>query len=68
MIKRHILFPAMLLIYIVVMAIIAFPNYRESGNWQEFYLILGGSILITFLLFFILKRKQRLRDKFSGKE
>ncbi len=68
MTKRYILFPALLIIYIIVMAVIAFPNYRESGNWVEYMIILGGSFLLAVLLYFILKRKQRIRDKFSGKE
>ncbi|MDD2298608.1 MAG: hypothetical protein PHQ67_01700 [Fermentimonas sp.] len=65
--KRYILFPSLLVIYTIVMAVIAFPKYQESGKWVEYLIVLGGSLLIALLLYFILKRKQTLRDKFSGK-
>lgn len=65
--KRYILFPSLLVIYTIVMAVIAFPKYQESDKWVEYLIVLGGSLLIALLLYFILKRKQTLRDKFSGK-
>lgn len=65
--KRYILFPSLLVIYTIVMAVIAFPKYQESGKWVEYLIVLGGSLLIALLLYFILKKKQTLRDKFSGK-
>jgi hypothetical protein len=30
--KKHILFPAALLIYVTVLAVITYPRYRESGD------------------------------------
>jgi LPXTG-motif cell wall-anchored protein len=65
--KRYILFPSLLVIYTIVMAVMAFPKYQESGKWAEYLIVLGGSLLIALLLYFILKRKQTLRDKFSGR-
>lgn len=65
--KRHNFLPSLLLIYTLVMAVIAYPKFKESGNWVEYLTIIGGCILIAFVLYFILKRKQKLRDKFSGK-
>ena len=60
--KRYILFPSLLVIYTIVMAVIAFPKYQESGKWVEYLIVLGGSLLIALLLYFILKRKQTLRS------
>lgn len=65
--KRYIMFPALLVIYAIIMAVLTFPKYQESGQWQEYLLVLGGSLLIAVLLFFVLKRKQKIRDKFSDK-
>lgn len=65
--KRHILFPAILLIYIAVMAVIAFPRYSESGNWLEYIAVLGVCIVFAVLLFFILKRKENIREKFKNR-
>lgn len=65
--KRYILLPSLLVIYTLVMAVIAYPRYQESGKWMEYIIVLSGSLLIALLLYFILKKKQKLRDKFSGK-
>ncbi|WP_298648671.1 LPXTG cell wall anchor domain-containing protein [uncultured Proteiniphilum sp.] len=67
-IKKHILFPAVLLIYFTIMAVMAYPRYKASGNWSEYFGIIGISLLLALLLFFILKRKQKIRDRFSKKD
>lgn len=64
-IKKHILFPLVLIIYVAVMAVISYPKYEKSGNWKEFLIILGLCILIAILLYFVLKRQQRVRDKYT---
>lgn len=63
--KRHILLPAALLVYMAIMAFLAYPKYRERGNWDEYLLIIGIGLLLPVLLFFILKRRQKIRDKFT---
>ncbi|WP_352421966.1 LPXTG cell wall anchor domain-containing protein [Proteiniphilum sp.] len=67
-IKRHILFPLVLLAYFAVMAVMAYPRYKASGNWSEYFSVIGGCLLIALLLFFILKRRQKIRDRFSSKK
>lgn len=64
--KKHILLPAALLIYMVGMAILAYPKYREQGNWNEYLLVVGIGLLLPILLFFVLKRRKRIRDKFTN--
>ena len=64
-IKRHILVPAVLLIYTAVMGVYAYPAYREKENWNEFFLIIGIGILLPVLLFFVLRRRQKVRDEFT---
>lgn len=64
-IKRYILFPLVLIVYVAVMAVISYPKYEESGNWKEFITILGISLLFSVLLYFVLKRQQKIRDKFT---
>ncbi|NLY23707.1 MAG: LPXTG cell wall anchor domain-containing protein [Bacteroidales bacterium] len=66
--KKHILFPAALLIYVTVLAVITYPRYRESGDWNEYYSVIGISLLLAVLLFFILKRKQKIREQFTKKD
>lgn len=65
--KRHIIIPLLLLVYIAIMVVMAFPRYQESGNWNEFTLILVVSLLLTVVLYFIYKRKEKLRDKFNNR-
>ena len=65
-IKRHLLIPLLLLVYVTIMVVMAFPKYQESGNWNEFFMILGISLLLIVLLYFIYKRKEKIRDKFNN--
>lgn len=67
-IKRHILFPLVLLVYFAIMAMMAYPRYKASGEWSEYFGIIGMSLLFALLLFFILKRRQKIRDRFSKKD
>ena len=63
--KKHILLPSVLLLYIAVLAYISFPRYKESGNWKEYIIVLGISVLLAVSLFFLLKQKQKIRDRFN---
>lgn len=67
-IRRHILFPAVLLVYFTIMAAMAYPRYKASGNWSEYFGIIGICLLMALLLFFILRRRQNLRERFSKKD
>ena len=66
-IKRHILVPAALLVYIIIMVVMAFPRYQEQGNWNEFFLIVGIALAMIVVLFFVLKRREKIRDNFTKK-
>lgn len=65
--KRHIIIPLLLLVYISVMAVMAFPRYRESGNWGQFAIVIGVCLIIIVVLYFVYKRREKLRDKFNNK-
>ena len=67
-IKKYILFPAVLLIYVAILAIMTYPRYVVSGDWREYYSVIGVSLLLAVLLFFILKRKQKIREQFTNKD
>ena len=67
-IKKHVLFPAVLLLYLAIMAYISYPRYCESGNWGEYFAVIGISALLVVSLFFLLKRKQKIRDRFTRKD
>ncbi len=65
--KRHILIPLILLIYVAIMVVIALPKYMESKNWNEFTLILAVSLLLIVVIYFVYKRKEKLREKFNNR-
>jgi len=61
-IKRHILIPAALLIYLAVMSIMAYPDYRSSAHSSLFYFgVIGTTLLVIILLFFFIRKRDRLR-------
>lgn len=66
--KNYILFPSVLLIYVAILAVMTYPRYKVSGNWNEYLSVIGISLLLAVLLFFILKRKQHIRDRFTKKD
>ena len=37
--KRYIFLPLALAAYAIVMAVIGYPNYKQSGNLNEFWMI-----------------------------
>ncbi|WP_294080673.1 DUF3309 family protein [Proteiniphilum sp. UBA5384] len=66
--KRYIVFPAVVLVYLVIMAVMAYPRYKASGEWTEYFGIIGISLLLALLLFFILRKRDKIRDRFSKKD
>ena len=65
--KRHILIPLILLVYVAIMVVMALPKYQESGNWKEFTIILAISLILIVVIYFVYKRKEKLRDKFNNR-
>lgn len=66
--EKHILLPLVLVFYALVMGILAYPRYRTSGNWGEYFTIIGITLLLALLLHFLLKRRQYIRNRFKGEE
>lgn len=63
--ERHLLLPLVLLIYTIVMAIYSYPNYRDRENKDEFYIVVAVGVVLPVLLYFILKRRKKIRDEFT---
>lgn len=66
-IKRHIVIPLLLFIYVAILVVMALPRYQETGNWTEFTTVLVISLILIVLIYYIYKRKEKLRDKFNNK-
>ena len=65
--KRHILIPLILLVYVAIMVIMGLPKYKDSGNWNEFTIILAISFILIVVIYFVYKRKENLREKFNNR-
>lgn len=63
--KKYIFLPLVLAVYAVVMAVIGYPNYKLSGNLNEFRIIIGICLALAVLLHFVLKRREKNRENFK---
>jgi hypothetical protein len=66
--ERHIILPLALAAYALILGVIAYPRYRTSGNWGEYFTIIGITLLLALILHFLLKRRQQIRKRFKGEE
>lgn len=61
-IKRSILIPAALTVYLIVMASIGWKQYAAGAMTATYYFgVLAASIAAIVLLYFSLRRRERLR-------
>lgn len=59
--KKSTYLPALLALYLLVMAYIGLPILRR-GDYLYYFSVFGLSLLVIVLLHFSLKRKEKLRD------
>ena len=59
---RHIVIPVLLLIYLIVMIAIFGIRLYKQGDYVHFFTVTGVSLAVIVLLYFTLRRRQRLRD------
>lgn len=64
--KKSTLITAALLIYVTAMAIYFLPRNTEISNTEK-YITLGISYLIVALLWFVLRKKEQIKDR-RGKD
>ena len=58
--KRHVVIPLLMLVYLAVMAYIA-RQRLAAGEYLYYFGVIGISLIIIVLLYFVLKKKERLR-------
>ena len=63
--KKSTFLPLALAAYAIVMAAIGYPNYKQSGNLNAFWMIIGACLALALLLHFVLKRREKNREKFN---
>lgn len=63
-VKRHILIPTVLLVYLAVMSAIAYPDYRSGVHTPLFYFgVIGTTLVVIVLLYFFMRKRDRLRGE-----
>ena len=60
--KRHIVIPFLMLCYLAVMAYISRRRLAD-GEYLYYFGVIGISLGIIVLLYFVLKKKERLRQE-----
>lgn len=62
--KKHIVIPVVLLIYLAVMSYIGYPSY-VSGIFSPLYYfgVIGISLGVIVLLYFFIKKREQLRQE-----
>ena len=60
--KRHVVIPFLMLCYLAVMAYIS-RQRLANGEYLYYFGVIGISLGIIVLLYFVLKKKERLRQE-----
>ncbi|MDE6161355.1 MAG: hypothetical protein K2F77_06830 [Muribaculaceae bacterium] len=63
-VKRSVLIPAVLLVYLVVMACIGYPEYAAGRTSALYYFgVIAITLVVLVLLYFSLRRRERYREE-----
>lgn len=60
-VKKHVFIPLALLVYVIAMAIYFIPKSKDSDVMKV--VEVGGSLALVVLLYFVLRRRERLRQE-----
>ncbi|KAA6346757.1 hypothetical protein EZS27_005758 [termite gut metagenome] len=66
-IRKSTWLPLALLIYVSVMAVYMLPRNNEMGDMEK-YITLFVSYIIVIVLWFVLRKKEKLQQKYREKE
>ena len=61
--KKHIIVPAAIVVYTIVIAIYAGIKHYTPENKGSYFIVIGVNLLLAVLLYFLLKRRESFRDK-----
>ncbi len=60
---KHIWLPALLLVYIIVMAYIGRDTLTVQGDWLRYFGSIAAEIAVIVALAIFLRKKQKLQDR-----
>ena len=65
--KRHVVIPFLMLCYLAVMAYISRQRLAD-GEYLYYFGVIGISLAIIVVLYFVLKKKERLRQEREARQ
>lgn len=60
--KKSVIIPLTLLLYLVAMSIVGFPYY-QSGQHLYYFGIIGATLCVIIILHFVLKKREKLQEQ-----
>ncbi len=66
--KRNILIPLILIIYLGVVAYYTYPHYVAENNLKEFFAIIGLNIIVLLILHLLFRRRDKQRYELKKKK
>lgn len=56
---------AILLIYLIVMSVWGWPGKQPQPDWVQYFVVMGISLVVIFLLRFLQIKRLKMRDKWK---
>lgn len=57
-----------LLVYLIVMSIIGWPGNNPGNSYTEYFLMIGATLVIIFLLRYLQIKRLKLRGKWNKED
>lgn len=54
-----------LLIYLIVMSVWGWPGKLPDPDWLQYFLVMGLSLVVIFLLRYLQIKRKKMRDKWK---
>ena len=65
--KRSVILPLILLIYLIGISIYAWPGRNPEISFMQYGITIAVTLIVIVILFFLLKRRDKLRENMKKK-
>ena len=65
-IKKRNIMACGLLIYLGILSYISYPKYKEKGDFSEYFLTIGVTLLVIIILWFLQRFREKYREKMNN--
>ena len=52
-----------LLIYLAVISYMAYPKYAAKGNFKEYFIVIGVTLVVIILLWLVMTWREKFRNR-----